>query len=142
MTMRGTDTEIQVDVAPGQFGNNDRIQGTLTTEDFQIPLTLRVGLAIDVLQGASTTTRIAIDGVIPNDNKQYVNVGAEVVALEMIALRAGYRTLFLSDSEEGLTLGAGIGTGVGSDARIAIDYAYSKFGVLNNVHEFSFSVAF
>lgn len=142
MKLSGTDTEIQVDVAPGQFGNNDRIQGTLTTESFQIPLTLRAGLAMDIFESSTTTTRLAIDAVVPNDNKQYVNVGAEFVALKMIAFRAGYRTLFLSESEEGLTLGVGIGTDLGSDARINVDYAYSSFGVFDNVHEFALSIAF
>ncbi len=142
MTLGGTDTEIEVDVAPDQFGNNDRILANLTTEDFQLPLTLRVGLAMDVLTGNSATARIAVDGVVPNDNKQYVNVGAEVLVVKTVALRAGYRTLFLADSEEGLTLGAGVQTKLGGEAKVGIDYAYTHFGVLDIVHEFALTIAF
>ncbi len=141
LVLSGTDTEIEVDVAPEQFGNNDRILANLTTEKFQLPLTLRVGLAMNVMERSQAVLRLAVDGVVPNDNSQYVNIGAELLTMDAFALRGGYRTLFLKDSEEGLTLGAGVMAAFGN-AGITADYAYSRFGILENVHEIALTIRF
>ena len=73
--------------------------------------------------------------MVPNDNAQYVNVGGEYVLFNALALRGGYRTLFLEESQEGLTLGAGLEHELFDGTHFAIDYAYTDFGVLQNVQE-------
>ncbi len=63
--------------------------------------------------------------------------GAEWKPVEMVALRAGYKTQTRSDLGEGLT--AGIGLTV--DA-ITLDYAYVPFGPLGETHRISGSYSF
>ncbi len=144
MKLSGIDTQVEVDISPNEFGNNDRIFANLQTESFQLPLTFRVGVAMDLLQGHSDKNHaiIAVDGVVPNDNAQYMNIGGEYVFNNLLSLRAGYRTLFLSDSEEGLTLGAGLKYQLFGETMLKFDYAYGDFGMLNNVQEFSVSLSF
>ncbi len=142
LSMSGTDTELEVDVAPAQFGNNDRILANLKTDSFQPPLALRVGIATDVINRTNSQLTLAIDGVVPNDNAQYVNVGGEYMMFNVLALRAGYRTLLLTDSQEGLTLGAGIDYEIFAGTNFAVDYSYSDFGVLQNVQEIALRVDF
>lgn len=142
MKLSGIDTQVEVDISPNEFGNNDRIFADLETEDFQLPLTFRVGVAMDLLKGKSNHATVAIDGVVPNDNAQYMNIGGEYVFNEILSLRAGYRTLFLDDSEEGLTLGAGIKYSLFNETTLQFDYSYGDFGLLDNVQEFSLSIYF
>jgi hypothetical protein len=65
----------------------------------------RVGVSMDVLKGAGNSNLIlAIDALHPNDDVESVNVGGEYMYNEMFALRAGYKTVFARDSEEGCVL--------------------------------------
>ena len=59
----------------------------------------------------------------------------------MVALRAGYKALFLDKSEEGLCLGCGLRYAPGSIA-LQIDYAYQNFGVFSNTQRFSIGIVF
>jgi hypothetical protein len=142
LRMSGTDTELEVDVAPDQFGNNDRILANLQTDDFQPPLGLRVGIATEVVDRTNSRLTLAVDGVVPNDNAQYVNVGGEYMMFNVLALRGGYRTLFLDESEEGLTMGAGVAYELFAGTSFFLDYAYTDFGVLENVQEIAVRIDF
>ena len=53
-------------------------------------------------------TTFAVDATHPNDNTEYVNSGLEVSWREIIFGRVGYKSLFLRDSEQGLTWGFGV----------------------------------
>lgn len=142
MRLDGIDTQVEVDISPNEFGNNDRIFANLETEDFQLPLTFRVGVAMDIIKTDNNKAIIAVDGIVPNDNAQFVNVGGEYVFSNFLSLRAGYRTLFLEDSEEGLTFGAGLKHKLFGETTFQFDYAYGDFGLLDNVQEFSLSIYF
>jgi hypothetical protein len=142
LKLDGTDTQVEVDIAPNEFGNNDRIFANLETEEFQLPLTLRVGLSMLVFENEHSRLLVAMDGIAPNDNAQYVNVGGEYLLLDILALRAGYRTLFLTNSEEGLTLGGGVQYEVFAGSRVIIDYSFTDFGLLSNVHEVALAITF
>ena len=142
MQMTGDDARVEVDLAPDEFGNNDRILALLETQEFQLPLIMRVGVAMDVLSTEKNLFRVALDAVVPNDNNQYVNVGGEYVFNNLIALRAGYKTLFLDNSEESFTLGFGVNIGLSESTDIKADYAYSDFGILNDVQQISVGFTF
>jgi len=112
------------------------------TQEFQLPLIMRVGTSMDVYQTENNSLKIGLDAVVPNDNEQYINIGAEYIFNNFLALRAGYKSLFLEDSEEGLTLGFGIKSSVFGENKIQLDYAYGDFGVLEDIQEFAISFTF
>ena len=131
-----------MDISPNEAGNNDRIIAELQTEDFQLPLLFRVGVAMDLVKTEQHKATFAVDGVVPNDNDQFVSVGGEYVFADFLSLRAGYRTLFLDDSEEGVTFGAGLKKKLFGETTFQFDYAYGDFGLLDNVQEFSIYIYF
>ena len=142
MQLSGDDARVEVDLAPDEFGNNDRILAILETEQFQLPLIMRVGVAMDVLKTEGNLLKLAVDAVVPNDNSQYLNIGGEYVFLKLIALRAGYKTLFLENSEEGLTLGFSVNVGLSESMKLNVDYAYADFGMLNDIQQISVGFLF
>ena len=142
MQLTGQDARIEVDIAPDEFGNNDAILAQFETEKFQLPLIMRVGTSMDVYQNENNVLKVGLDAIVPNDNDQYLNVGAEYIYNDFLALRGGYKALFLEDSEEGLTFGIGIKSSLFGENKLQFDYAYGDFGILNNIQEFALSFSF
>jgi len=142
MHLQGIDTQVNYDVSPTTAGNNDKIIAHLQTDNWSMPLIFRVGAALDVINRARHRLTCAVDAVHPSDNAEYVNVGAEYALYNSIFVRAGYKSLFLQDSEEGVTLGGGLAYRMLSTVNLRIDYAYLDFGILNAVHRFSLGFDF
>ena len=142
MQLSGDDARVEVDLAPDEFGNNDRILANLETQEFQLPLIMRLGLSMDVFESENNLLKIAADAVVPNDNNQYLNIGGEYVFMNILALRGGYKTLFLENSEEGLTLGFGVNIKLSETTILNIDYAYADFGIFDNIQQFGLGFSF
>ncbi len=111
-------------------------------DPFQLPLTFRIGFAMDVLDlvgGMSDHALIVdVDALHPRDFYERLHLGAEYWYADMIALRAGYKTNY---DEEGLALGFGLDydiLGMG----LQIDYSYSHMGSLSNVNRFTIGGTF
>jgi hypothetical protein len=143
MRMDGRDLDFQVDADQAVAGNNPNIDAKLKTDSFELPLLFRLGVATNVLQNNEMNDlTVSVDALHPNDDVEYVNVGAEYVYNNMFSLRGGYKTLFAKDSEEGLSLGAGLQYTVEGVATFQIDYAYHDFGILNEVQMFTLALKF
>lgn len=142
MQMFGKDTFVNYDLAPTQEGSNDRIPANLKTDKFPLPLLFRVGLAMDVFKSGSNHLTVAIDASHPNDNTEYVNLGMEYTINNWLFLRSGYKNLFMLDSEEGLTLGAGLNYKINRAVLMKIDYSYQDFGRLINAQRLSLALEF
>jgi hypothetical protein len=65
-----------------------------------------------------------VELVHPTDNNEWVNFGAETVFLDLVAVRAGYRT---NVDHGAFAFGGGIRPSV-SGLTLAADYAYASFG--------------
>jgi long-subunit fatty acid transport protein len=142
MKLEGKDTFITYDPDEIKYGNNDQIPAQLRTDKFDLPLIFRVGLAMDVNISEKNRITMAVDAIHPNDNTEHLNLGTEYVYNNMIFLRAGYKSLFTQDSEEGFTAGIGIQFGVFSSSLLRLNFAYQDFGILKNVQQYSLGVVF
>jgi predicted porin len=142
MQMDGKDLLVQHDIDPNIYGNNDQILANLQTDEFPLPLTFRIGLAMDLLDTEEHRFTLAADALHPNDNSESINVGAEYMFNNLIAFRVGYKSLFLDNSEEGLTAGVGLNYDFSIDFGVRVDYAYQDFGVLDYTQHFSLGVKF
>jgi opacity protein-like surface antigen len=143
MQMSGRDMLTQVDVDPLVSGNNENINANLQTDKYDLPLMFRVGLSLDLLKGkGNSNLLLSVDALHPNDDTEYVNVGGEYLLNNMFALRAGYKTLFARDSEEGLALGAGLKYELGGRASLKLDYAFQEFGALNDIQMVTVGIGF
>lgn len=142
MRMDGQDLLVQHDIDPNNYGNNDQILASLRTDEFPLPLTFRIGLAMDIVDIEQHRLTLAVDALHPNDNDESINIGGEYMFNNLIAFRLGYKSLFLSNSEEGFTAGVGLNYDFASDFGVRVDYAYQDFGVLDYTQHFSLGVKF
>jgi len=148
LTMTGSDLLVQKDISP-VAGNNSNVNANLSTEAFDIPLILRIGFAYEPIADDNQRLIICLDAAHPNDNAEYVNVGGEYSFLDrIISLRVGYRSVLVdwklapSESEEKFTLGGGLRYMVAGSVGVKFDYAFEKFGRLENVHKFALGILF
>lgn len=113
------------------------------TEGFQLPLTFTIGLSMNVLDFLPALSDIhklvvSVDALHPRAYSERVNIGAEYTLMDMLALRAGY--LYNYD-ERDLTVGFGVQKFFGTRG-LALDYAYTPFGIFDNVSRMSVRFAF
>ncbi len=143
MRMSGRDLLVQYDVDPQRRGSNENINANLQTDAYDMPLNLRVGVSYNALQDSKQHDLwLSIDAVHPSDNVEMINLGAEYLLANMFALRGGYASLFSKDSEQGLTLGAGLNYGFGQRLKLKVDYAYESFGRFDYIQKFTLGLAF
>jgi len=143
MRMSGRDMLLQADIDPLIEGNNENLNAYLDTDAYDLPLIFRVGVSMDVLKGiANSNLIISMDALHPNNDKEYMNVGCEYSFQQMVFLRGGYKTLWLTDSQEGLSLGAGLAYRLPTGIALQLDYCYQDFGYLNDIQMFSLIFSF
>ena len=142
MQMEGKDLLVQHDINPNISGNNDQILANLQTDDFPLPLTFKIGLAMDLVDAENHRLTLATDAIHPNDNSESLNVGAEYIFYNTVAFRIGFKSLFLDNSEEGFTAGVGLNYDFNPELGIRFDYAYQNFGILDNTQHFSMGIKF
>jgi len=142
MQMTGRDLNVYHDIDPNNPGNNDEIRADLETEQWSLPLIFRFGLAMHVYNGVNSKILLAVDAIHPNDNYEYINLGTEWNWRNWFFLRAGWKTLFLDDTEQGLTFGAGLHYRLTGNMIFVSDVAYADFGRLENVIRYSLGIRF
>jgi hypothetical protein len=142
MSMSGRDLNLFSDADQTRTGNNGRVLSEWTTDSWPLPMNLRFGLAMEPLQTKMHRVTVGIDAISPNDNDESVNVGTEYAFREQFMLRAGYKSLFLPNSEEGLTFGAGVRTKTRGGPEFGLDVAYEDFGRFNGVYKYSLIVSY
>lgn len=125
-----------------------------------LPLIFSVGAAIDLVETTPQGMKVTLlaDATKPQDGEQLLFTAAEVQATKYLALRGGFKFNYSSvdDSkkdeitgnpisaprtEEGVTLGAGVAL-PWERYNLAVDYAWTDFGLLDSVHRVSFNVGF
>ncbi len=140
MQLSGTDLLVSYDPNPSMEGNNKNIPAQYYTDAYPLPLFFRIGLAMNVIRLGDNRLTLAADAIHPSDNLQSIDVGGEYSWHRLLYLRAGYKSLFLPNSQEGLTLGAGLRYEVNMHLIVRLDYAYENYGLLKNIQEFALSI--
>lgn len=142
MEMGGRDLIHFHDVDETREGNNARVLSSWNTDNWPLPLLLRVGLAMEVVNSPTHRVTLAADALHPNDNYESVNVGGEYAFREQFLLRGGYKSLFLRDSEEGLTAGVGLRVKTRGGPTFGFDTAYENFGRFDAVYKYSLLISY
>lgn len=99
-------------------------------ESFQLPLTFRIGVSMDMLdflnqKPENQSVRFCVDAAHPRSKAEYVSLGLHYQFMEMLSLRTGYMS---GQDEYGMSFGFGV-----SVMGMAFDYAYTPFGVFDSV---------
>lgn len=105
-------------------------------EEYSIPLTFRFGVTVDVANFAGNNITLVADAIHPADNKEMVNIGAEMAVLGLAKIRVGYK---MGADEGGLAAGAGIKLPF---ANTSADVSYTDFGLLGSVFSMSIGLGF
>ena len=135
MRLSGSDTVVRVDIDPRVGGNNDGIIANLQTGSWDLPVTMRFGVAVEAMNTRMSQLTLSTEALFSNNNNGFMNAGLEYGVMNTFFLRGGYRQLFLEDAEGGLSLGAGV-----VFRGIYADYAYSDRGLLGAVNYVSVGV--
>ena len=139
MKMTGDDLLVAVDVDESIHGNNESVTGFLATDDFDLPLVLRVGISDDLNFGKIVRMTWALDTNSPNDNASYINAGMEIGLFDdLFKLRAGLNSLLLDDREREFSLGFGIKSPVFINQQFQINYSFEALKYLGDTHQVSF----
>ncbi|MBX2821393.1 MAG: PorV/PorQ family protein [Rhodothermaceae bacterium] len=136
MRLTGSDTAVRVDLDPRVGGNNDGLVANLQTNSWDLPVTLRFGVAIEALNTRMSQLTLSGDALFSNNNNGFMNAGLEYGVMNIFFIRGGYRQLMLEDAEGGLSLGAGI-----AYRGIHADYAFIDRGLLGTVNYLSLGVS-
>ena len=142
ISMEGYDTEVDYDIDETMYGNNDKIDASLNSMNWPLPLVFRAGVSKDVVQSDIHKLTIAADAIHPNNNVEYINVGFEYIFRKMISLRGGQAFYGMNESKEGLTFGIGMNYQVPRGPKINFDYVYRDIGVFDNVPGYSLNIIF
>lgn len=118
----------------GMSVNNFSREIKYETENFELPLTFKIGISIDLMDfmpqmGGRQSLVMSVDATHPRDYPEQMNIGLEYGLHEMLKLRTGY--MLVSD-EQNISFGFGL-----QKYGIGIDYAYAPFGVFDNVQMFT-----
>ena len=112
------------------------------SEGFQLPLVFNIGISMDMMDAISPDNEkhsfmLAIDANHPRAASEQIMIGGEYIFLDALALRAGYHH---NVDERDISFGAGLQLAYGDrGGRIALDYAYTPFGIFDNVQQFTFT---
>lgn len=125
----------------GMSARNFAPEITYVRESFELPLTMRIGFSMNVLDFTSVNPEMHALNVRtsferPRDFSEQILVGGEYVFMNTLALRGGYG---VPSEEQGLSLGAGLQTEL-SDIGVQFDYAYTSFGVFGTVNQLSLQI--
>ena len=146
MRYEGIDLLELADIEPNENGNADNVPVQFKTQEWELPLIFRIGVALKPIWSESNRLTLAIDALHPNNNNESVNTGAQyelrMPGTGSLYLRAGYKALFMDNSEHGLTFGAGIKFNMMNNAALKVDYSYKELGILGDIPAFTVGVVF
>ena len=142
----GIDIMVPIDPEPDEYGNFDDVQGLYKTSEWELPLIFRLGCSFEPIYTDSYRLLLAIDALHPNNNNESINIGTQFSYVNpgkaSFFIRAGYKGLFLKDSQYGLTYGGGIRFYIDDYSSFDIDYSYKTLGILGDVHLYTIKYSF
>ena len=112
-------------------------------EEFQTPMTLRLGVTIDLMefwseQNENLDVILAVDAIHPNDHSESLHVGTECVIMNKFAIRGGYKS---NHGVESLTFGLGMAFDF-NGVQGVFDYAYGTANYFRDINRFSLQFSF
>ncbi|MCP5064045.1 MAG: PorV/PorQ family protein [Ignavibacteriae bacterium] len=145
LKLEGRDLVKEYDLNPGNTINTG-VEAYLATQDWDLPVNFRVGLAMDLVgldadkfvQNENHRLTLAVDVNHPSDAAEHVNLGIEYSFSEILMLRGGYK---LNREIEKFFYGVGLKAPL-SGAEFIFDYALASFDELDYIHIFSVSISF
>lgn len=107
-------------------------------ENFQLPLTFRIGLSINAMDFLESMRQnhsllFTVDATNSRDFEEQLAFGAEYTFMNAFSFRSGYN---FPQDDGGFSMGFGLKKEVDNYV-ISLDYAISKYSIFDDVHRFS-----
>ena len=153
-------TKIDIDVMAFDFGvlyktgfkslnfgmsiRNFAQEITYFEDGFQLPLTFKLGLSMNLLDFTDIDYRahsfiFSVDAEHPLDNVEVLHIGGEYTFSEILSLRLGYVTPEITLA--GMNYGIGVKYEI-NGIDLGVDYAYTEFGDFDPIHRISLKILF
>jgi len=146
MQYDGIDLLNPIDISPYEDGNFADVPGQFRPQEWELPLFFRIGVGIKPLLTEMHRMRLAIDAIHSNNNSEYVNLGGEyefrLPGQGSLFIRSGYKSLFMTDSQFGMTYGAGLMINLMNNQTIQFDYSQRTMGLLGDISSYTVSIGF
>lgn len=140
LMMTGDDLLIGADVDENIEGNNESVTGILSTDYFDLPLVLRIGISDEFQIGSRNNIVLCLDAISPNDNANYINVGAGIYLLDgLISLYGGINSIFLENAESEFSFGGGLRIPQLLNNSLSINFTHEQMKFLGNSQQVSIS---
>ncbi|GMU96184.1 PorV/PorQ family protein [Ignavibacterium album] len=125
-------------VVPGST-TNKQVPAILQTNSWNLPLLFRIGVSTTALELDNYKLGINYMIVDSRDYDVRHNIGTSLQIYDLVTLRGGYRFNY-----DEATFSAGIGLKTKTDfiGDLLLDYAYTDFGRLNGINQFTLSINF
>jgi len=136
-SMRLSGSDLSVQYAANPDFPTKVIRSDLATEEWDIPLYFRFGVAADVMNREHYRLTLSSEVMDSRDFIHRISVGAELGINDYIFLRSGYKFNYDEDS---FSLGGGVKLNL-AGTKMRLDYAYGKMDVFDNTQRFSFIFA-
>lgn len=138
----GDELITNVDISDNNENNPD-VDGKLVTEEFDLPIMLRVGFAYDAIKTRMVRATLAVDGTSPNNNFESISIGGELGLLdEQIFIRGGIPYIGEDDRTQEFNAGVGFRYSLANSLRIDFGYTYQSFRYLNSINKISLQLNF
>ena len=104
------------------------------SEGFQLPLIFTIGISANLFDffevpGPEQSLLLSLDSTHPRSHPEQVKIGLEYTFMKMFSLRGGYIS---GNDENDVCFGVGV-----TQFGVELDYAYTPFGVFDNVQRFT-----
>ena len=142
----GIDLLNPIDIAPFEDGNFADVPWQCRPGQWELHLFFRIGVGLKQLLTDMHRLILAIDAVHPNNNSEYVNIGAQyelkLAGQGSFYVRGGYKSLFMVDSQFGMTIGGGLKINLMNNQYIQLDYSHRTMGVFGDLSSYTVSFSF
>jgi len=143
LKMSGDDLLLGADVDENIDGNNESVTSVLSTDYFDLPLVLRIGISDEVRLMDKNKIVWSIDAISPNDNANYINAGVSLnIFDDLISFCTGYNSIFLVDSEKELAFGMSLKIPKVLNNSLLINYSYETMKFLGNNQQIAISFSY
>ena len=143
LKMTGSDLLLGADVDENIDGNNESVTSILSTDYFDLPLVLRIGISNEIKIGNKNQIVWSVDAISPNDNTNYINTGLGLNIFDgLISFCAGYNSIFLSDREKELAFGMSLKIPKVLNNSLLVYYSYEAMKFLGNNQQIGLSFSY
>lgn len=113
------------------------------SEGFQLPLIFQLGASFNFADLMEVDKNehslvVSVDANHPRDYPEQIMIGVEYTFMNLLSFRGGYSA---PNDERNFSAGVGLKKDIGG-LNLGVDYAYTPFGVFNDVHRISLNFAY